>query len=41
MLQDTTTIMIVSMVKDRGRIVNKNLIALSNFFEYLDVRGFK
>jgi hypothetical protein len=33
--------MMVSLVKDKGRIVNKNLIALANFFGYDDTRDFK
>ncbi|CAD8115189.1 unnamed protein product [Paramecium sonneborni] len=38
---DSTTIILVSIVKNKGKIVNKNQLALANFFHYIDANDFK
>ncbi|CAD8203797.1 unnamed protein product [Paramecium octaurelia] len=38
---DSTTIILVSIVKNKGKIVNKNQLALANFFHYVDANDFK
>jgi hypothetical protein len=32
---------LVSLVKGKGKIINKNLLALANFFHYIDNNDFK
>ncbi|CAK78745.1 unnamed protein product (macronuclear) [Paramecium tetraurelia] len=41
LLNDRTTIILVSLVKNKGKIVNKNQLALANFFQYADSNNFK
>ncbi|CAD8046089.1 unnamed protein product [Paramecium sonneborni] len=41
LLNDRTTIILVSLVKNKGKIVNKNQLALANFFSYIDSNNFK
>ncbi|KAM3128636.1 hypothetical protein pb186bvf_019265 [Paramecium bursaria] len=40
-LADQTTIILVSVVKQKGKIMNKNQLALANFFQYADANDFK
>ncbi|CAD8137834.1 unnamed protein product [Paramecium pentaurelia] len=41
LLNDRTTIILVSLVKNKGKIVNKNQLALANYFQYIDSNNFK
>lgn len=34
LLKDEAAIILVSLVKKKGHIVNKNLLTLANFFEF-------